>query len=414
MTTENTKDTKAKKDTKNRRSKRGPGAGRGRGGRWKRAARRFAALFFATLALWLLGLTCDPGAACAKLGESAAFVSTALRLELGEDAPAGAWEGLGRWDRLALGQSSLLFPIGAEEDDTAPDAPPAGEGDAGAASEDDAERPLPDTVTAPEDIQERTLLPADTEGYLAAQGVSLFNYTNKAVDVAALAAAQVTIHLEDSGPQVLIMHTHTTEAYTMDGTDVYAESDASRTIDEHYNMLRVGDEMQQIFEGMGLRVVHDRTLYDYPQYSGAYTRSCAGVESWLERYPTIQVVLDVHRDALIGSDGTVYKAVTDVDGEKTAQVLMIVGTDDLGQEHPYWPENLALSIRIQQHLDARWPTLARPITLRSSRFNQQLTRGSLLIEVGSHGNTLQEALRGARLFAQAAGEVLLELVQDPA
>ena len=195
----------------------------------------------------------------------------------------------------------------------------------------------------------------------------------------------------------------------MDGTDIYQESDSSRTIDEDYNMLRIGDEMQRIFEDLGLHVVHDRTLYDYPQYSGAYTRSCEGIQAWLEQYPSIKIVLDVHRDALIGEDGTVYKAVTEVNGETTAQVMMVVGTDVQGQEHPYWTENLALAIRIQQKLDERWPTLARPITLRSSRFNQQLTRGSLLVEVGSHGNTLEEALRGARLFAKAAGDVLLDL-----
>lgn len=228
------------------------------------------------------------------------------------------------------------------------------------------------------------------------------------MDLQALAAAQVSVELPGEGPQILIMHTHGTEAYTMDGEDVYQESDASRTTDENYNVLRIGDEMQSIFEEMGLEVIHDRTLYDYPQYSGSYDRSHAGVQSWLEQYPSIQVVLDVHRDALIGEDGTVYKAVTDVDGEKTAQVLMIVGTDELG-EHPNWTDNLALAIQIQKNLDEQWPTLARPITLRSSRFNQQLTHGSLLVEVGSHGNTLEEALRGARLFAQAAGEVLLEL-----
>lgn len=176
-------------------------------------------------------------------------------------------------------------------------------------------------------------------------------------------------------------------------------------------MVRVGEEIKRIFEEKGLTVIHDCTLYDYPKYSGAYGRSCAGAEAWLAQYPSIQVVLDIHRDALIGENGTVYKAVTDVNGEKTAQVLMIVGTDE-NAEHPHWTDNLALAIRIQQELDARWPTLARPVTMRSSRFNQQLTHGSLLVEVGSHGNTLQEALRGARLFADAAGDVLRTLVDE--
>ena len=385
---------------------------KGQGFRWKRALRRAAALFFATLALWLLGLTCDLGAACVKLGESSAFVAAALSAELGtqvsEDSP---WADLNRWQRLALSQSPLLQAGSLDPDLSSQDAQPEPDQRSPVLSdEDNAEPALPQTTAAPEDIQERTLLPADSEGYLAAQGVYLFNYTNQAMDVNALAAAQVSLSWEEAGPQILIMHTHGTEAYTMDGTDIYEESDASRTTDEEYNVLRIGDEMQRVFEEMGLKVVHDRSLYDYPQYSGSYDRSYAGVESWLEQYPSIQVVLDVHRDALIGEDGTVYKAVTDVDGEKTAQVLMIVGTDEL-LDHPDWTDNLALAIRIQQSLDEQWPTLARPITLRSSRFNQQLTHGSLLVEVGSHGNTLQEALRGARLFAQAAGEVLLELME---
>lgn len=384
---------------------------------WKSALRRVAALFFATIALWLLSLTCDFGSACIRLGESSAFVSAALRAELGEeswnDTPLSQ---LDRWERLAVSQSAFLRAgadgtsvLLAQEAETKPDTEPLT--NTLPSPEDSAEPPLPQTTTAPEDIKERTILPADTEGYLSTQGVYLFNYTNQAMDMQALAAAQVQVEPTAEGPQILIVHTHGSEAYTMDGEDIYEESDASRTTDEHYNVVRVGEEIKRIFEEKGLTVIHDRTLYDYPQYSGAYGRSCAGTEAWLEQYPSIQVVLDIHRDALIGDDGTVYKAVTEIDGNKTAQVLMIVGTDE-SAEHPYWTDNLALAIQIQQELDARWPTLARPITLRSSRFNQQLTHGSLLLEVGSHGNTLQEALRGARLFADAAGDVLAGIMNE--
>lgn len=385
---------------------------KGQGVQWRRILRRMAALFFATVALWLLGATCDFGAACTRLGENSAFVAAALRAELGPETwNESLWDGMDRWQQLALGQSDLLragepavarYLEGAGETEDLDAAQPG-------TGEDASEPQLPQTTTAPDEIQERTLLPVDSEGYLSAQDVYLYNYTSQPVDMQALASAEITVDLSEDGPQVLIMHTHGSEAYTMDGTDVYEESDASRTTDEHYNMLRIGDEMQQVFEEMGLEVIHDRTLYDYPQYSGAYTRSCEGIQSWLEQYPSIKIVLDVHRDALIGEDGTVYKVATDVDGEKTAQVMMVIGTDDEGQDHPYWRENLALAIKIQQNLAQQWPTLARPIALRSSRFNQQLTHGSLLVEVGSHGNTLQEAIRGARLFAQGAAEVLLEL-----
>ena len=387
---------------------------KGQKAHWKRALRRCAALFFATVTVWLLGLTCDFGAACARLGESAAFVSALLRFELGqEDWGNTVWSDLDNWQRLALGQSALLRSgaesVSLSRPGQTAETPEEDGHLVPSEGEDDPEPSLPRITAAPDDIVEQNLSSGEGTNFHPTTGVSLHNYTNKAVDMEALAAVPITVKIEEAGPQVLIMHTHTSEAYTMDGTDIYIESDASRTVDEAYNMLRIGDEIQRVFEELGLEVVHDRTLYDYPHYSGAYDRSYAGVKAWLEKYPSIKVVLDVHRDALIGEDGTVYKAVTEVDGEKTAQVMMVLGSDDAGLDHPHWQENLALAIRIQQSLEEQWPTLARPIALRSSRFNQQLTTGSLLVEVGSHGNTLQEALRGARLFAQTAGEVLLEL-----
>ena len=226
------------------------------------------------------------------------------------------------------------------------------------------------------------------------------------MDLAALAAAPVEIALPDQGPQILIIHTHATEAYAQDGADIYTPSDNARTLDEHYNMLRVGDEMERVFTEMGLQVVHDRALYDYPQYNGAYSRSGEAVASYLEQYPSIQIVLDVHRDALVGEDGTVYKAATTIDGDKVAQVMLVLGS---GEGHPDWQKNLTLASKIQKSMDTLYPTLARPMTMRGSVYNQNLTAGSLLVEVGCHGNTLQEALGGARLFARAAGQVLLGL-----
>ncbi len=244
-------------------------------------------------------------------------------------------------------------------------------------------------------------------------GISLNNNTSGiTVDPQTLAQSVLsqTIAPATEGPQILIMHTHGSEAYTMSGADVYTETDTARTDDENYNMIRVGEEMKEVFESMGFSVIHDTTLYDYPSYNGSYARSLAGIQSYLEQYPTIAVVLDVHRDALIAADGTVYKAVTQVDGEDTAQVMLVVGTDDGGLEHPNWQENLNLAAHIQLAMTAIEPTLARPINLRSQRFNQHLTPCSLLVEVGTSGNTLEEALRGARLFAQAAGEVYQSLL----
>ena len=123
------------------------------------------------------------------------------------------------------------------------------------------------------------------------------------------------------------------------------------------------------------------------------------MEEELADYPTISIVLDVHRDALVGSDGEVYKLVSQEAGEKVAQVMLVVGSNDTGLEHPRWTDNLAFAVRLQKNLVTGYDSLARPIVLRSSRYNQQLLPGYLLVEVGGHGNTLGEAMAGARLWA---------------
>ena len=375
-------------------------------GRWTRLLRRGVALFLTTVTVWVLSLTADMGAAAETfrtLAESPAFVSAALRAELGNLPEEES--GLTGWQKLVLGQSPTLSAglgagDGTEEDQ--PSAQPAGEPD-------DPEDPeeLPEVTAAPEDIVGRTLLPTSGEGYDGAQGVYIENRPGLDLDVAALAQAQLTLALPEEGPQVLIVHTHGSEAYTPDGADTYVATGECRTTDTEKSVVRVGDEIAKVLTEMGLTVVHDTGLYDYPEYNGAYDRSLAAVEGWLAQYPTIQVVLDVHRDALIGADGTVYKPITTINGESCAQVMLVMGSNAL-YDHPGWLENLALAVQVQKEMNTLWPTLARPIGLRENRYNQQTAPGAMLVEVGSHGNTLQEALAAARMFARALGAVLLE------
>jgi len=377
---------------------------------WKRLFRRCGALFLATLAVWLLILCGGASGALESLGENGAFVATALAAELGGTGSTGLLGTLDGWDRLAVGQSRLLSGsqdavadyLGktAQEDLQLPAGQPAQDHD------DLGEEP--EVTAAPSDIIARTLIPTSPQGYDVAGGLYLYNRTGESVDLAAAAEAAVNITLPSEGPQILIIHTHATEAYTPDGTDVYTASDQSRTLEEEDNMLRVGDEMERVFTEMGLSVVHDRTLHDYPQYNGAYTRSKTTVEQYLEQYPSIKIVLDVHRDALVGEDGTVYKAVTRIDGVDTAQVMLVIGHGQNGS-NPHWMENLTLACKLQSSMNTLYPTLARPMAFRASSYNQELSTGSLLVEVGTHGNTLQEALAGARLFARSAGQVLLGL-----
>ncbi len=312
-----------------------------------------------------------------------------------------------------MDQSPLLVANPGRETEPAPSVEPLP--NAQPAPDHDDITEAPETTTAPGDIVERTLVPTTTEGYVTGAGLYLYNRTDLPVDLLGVLKQSLSFTLAPApdGPQILIIHTHATEAYTQDGTDIYTPSDNNtRTLDEAHNMIRVGDEMERVFTEMGLSVLHDRSVYDYPQYNGSYGRSGPAVQNYLAQYPTIRLVLDVHRDALVGSDGTVYKAVTTVDGVKTAQVMLVVGSSAGGGEHPNWMQNLALAARLQKSLDTLYPTLARPMTLRQSVYNQNLSPGSLLVEVGSHGNTLQEALAGARLFARAAGSVFLSLAAE--
>ena len=376
-------------------------------GQWTKLLRRSVALFLATVTVWVLSLTADMGAAAdtiRTLAESPAFVSAALRAELGSLPEEDGLESLTGWERLALSQSpTLLAGIGGRGGEEA--AQPA----ATEEPEEDPDDPcqVPAVTSAPEDIVGRTLLPVSESGYDAALGVYIENRPQLDLDVAALAEAPLELEIPEEGPQVLIMHTHGSEAYTPDGEDVYEPTGECRTADKTKSVVRVGEEIAKVLTEMGLSVVHDTALYDYPEYNGAYDRSLAAVESYLEQYPTIRVVLDVHRDALVGEDGTIYKPITTVNGEQAAQVMLVMGSNAL-YDHPHWQENLSLAVKLQKEMNTLWPTLARPIGLRENRYNQQTTTGSLLVEIGAHGNTLQEALAAARMFARAAGAVLLE------
>ena len=272
----------------------------------------------------------------------------------------------------------------------------------------------PETEDWPEEEPEQPEAEESFSYPVSPEDLELTNSTGGlAVELGDYLNREVNLTLSKEGPQILIMHTHGTEAYTMADGDDYTPSDTARTTDENYNMIRVGEEIKAVFEEMGLSVIHDTSLYDYPSYTGSYARSLKGIQSYLEEYPTISVVLDVHRDALIGADGTAYK-VTDTleDGETVAQVMLVVGSNDGGLEHPNWEDNLTLAAHIQEAMLALHPGFPRAVNLRSQRFNQHMTSGSLLVEVGTSGNTLQEALAGARKFAQAAGKVYLECMEE--
>ena len=369
-----------------------------------KAVRRGIALGLALVALWGVGLTADPAALRDRLvrPEAAlALLSSQLRFPAGEEPRA-----LTGWGRLLLGQSALLA---AGEEGVLRLREERGKADADPFHGDSDDQEEPNLSQSGEDgVVEMTAQGKEEGKYLYGQGVYLYNRTDLELDASVLEEGEVALTAGE-GPQILILHTHGSEAYSQSDGNTYEESDPYRTTDCTRNVVQVGEVMATVFRAHGLRVVHDTTLYDYPAYNGAYDRSGAAVEQWLKQYPSIQVVLDVHRDALVSSDGQVYKLVSTEAGEKVAQVMLVVGTSGSGGEHPRWRDNLALGVALQQELIRGYASLARPIVLRSSRYNQQLLPGSLLVEVGGHGNTLTEAIAGARLWTDNVARTLLRL-----
>lgn len=242
------------------------------------------------------------------------------------------------------------------------------------------------------------------------QDVAVRNKSGKSVDVAGSLAHVPALGLtaDSELPQVLIVHTHTTECYLSYDTGFYNPDDPTRTDDPTKNMVAVGERVAAQLKAAGIGVLHDVAIHDQP-YNGAYSHSKAAVEAYLKQYPSIKVVLDLHRDAIYQNDTTYIKPTTTVNGKKAAQLMIIVGMKNTTRvPNAHTAENLAFGMRLQQRLHRTYPGLARPLCLADARYNQQLSNGSLLIEVGSHASTLDEACYTADLL----GEVLAAVLHD--
>lgn len=205
---------------------------------------------------------------------------------------------------------------------------------------------------------------------------------------------------------VLIVHTHTTESYTPSEKYRYTPSDTDRTTDKNFNMVRVGDEIEKVLKENGINVYHDTTMNDYPSYNGSYGRSASNISNYIKNDPSIKVVLDVHRDAIEGQNGEKIKYSSSVNGEEAASVMLVVGSNLSGLEHSNWKENMRFAVQLQSHISSMFPSLMRPINFRSQRFNQQLAPGGIIVEVGTNGNTLDEAILGGRLFAEGLADFI--------
>lgn len=262
-------------------------------------------------------------------------------------------------------------------------------------------------------IQRKTYKASEGSQYITlASGAAVQNCTedsNEALLSAAAELPQLQIEFDTPDPQVLIVHTHATESFEPYQRSYFDEDFPSRTQDCSHNMVAVGAVLAQTLADNGISVVHDGTLHDYPAYTGSYDRSEETICAVLEEYPSIKIVIDLHRDAIADAEGTRIAPTAEIDGKSAAQFMIIAGCDDGRFNMPNYMENFKLAALLQNTAEAMYPRLARPVLFDYRNYNQHITTGSLLIEVGSHANSLDEALYTAELLGNSMASALWEL-----
>ncbi len=236
--------------------------------------------------------------------------------------------------------------------------------------------------------------------------VAVKNRSSTAVNIDTALAATLAPFADTDAPQVLVIHTHTTEGYMLYDAGYYNAADRARTADESRNVCAAGMAFVRSLQAAGITAIQDTTVHDSPQYTGAYSRSAEVVQRYLAQYPSIRVVVDLHRDAVVRGD-TLVKPTAIVDGKSAAQMMFVIGaTDSAAIANPHAAENVALAAQWHRALTAISPDLMRPLNTVDSRYNQHLHAGYVLVEVGSEANTVAEAVYSAGLLGKTLTDIL--------
>ena len=208
---------------------------------------------------------------------------------------------------------------------------------------------------------------------------------------------------------VLILHTHATEGYSDEGALWYdPATPLARAEDPDTGVIAVGEAIAKYLNAKGIVTVHSTVLHDAESYKDSYSRSAQTVQSYLKQYPSIRLVIDVHRDSILSSKDQLIRPVTVVNGEAVAQVMCVVGSNAAGGSYNRWQDNFALALCLRDRLNGLYGNLSRPVYVKKSTYNQQYAPASLLLEIGSSGNTKEEALRAGLLVAEQIAQMMSE------
>lgn len=210
------------------------------------------------------------------------------------------------------------------------------------------------------------------------------------------------LNVDFNKKDIIIFHTHTCESYTPTEQNQYNSTGNYRTTDLNYSVARVGDELENYLSNYGYTVVHDKSYHDYPAYNGSYNRSLVTVNNLLETYKSTDVVIDLHRDAI--GDNT-YAPKVKIGDDYCARIMFVIGTDGGGLSHPNWRENLKFAMKVVQKGNELYPGLFKPVIVRNSRYNHQVSKAACIIEVGATGNTLEECLNSMKYLSKIYDEM---------
>lgn len=210
----------------------------------------------------------------------------------------------------------------------------------------------------------------------------------------------------EKAPRVLIYHTHTYEAYTMEEDGLYEETEHWRTADNAYNVVRVGAELAKELEARGVDVVHDTTNHELPVLNTAYARSLETLSAHMEAGEQYDLCIDLHRDAYAAANG---ENTVDTPAGRAAKCMLLIGRGDRFADKPDAEANIGFAWQITDALNEAVPGLCRDVLVKENRYNQHLGEHALLVEAGNNLNTITEVLRAVPYLADAIAQELASL-----
>ncbi|HBQ65105.1 MAG TPA: hypothetical protein DD727_09370 [Clostridiales bacterium] len=227
------------------------------------------------------------------------------------------------------------------------------------------------------------------------------NDSGLSLDITTLAASPLGFKQGSTGPKVLILHTHTTEAYV----GGLSGNTSKNSTDNQRNVVRVGEEIARYLDQVhGISTIHVKTIHDLPDYNYSYTNAMKTIQASLKQYPSIQVILDIHRDGV--SDGQPFRTSLQSGEGSLARVMVVAGSPASGLPHPLWKENVKFGLIFCNALSQRVPGLVRSLYISEYRYNQHASTGALILEVGGDGNSIGEAIASTPYIAAALADVL--------